>query len=143
MADLEGVLEFLERGVGMRLDVNLKLLRVEFAPFPPTGFGRERPGFHGGQIAVNGAASEVKVPGGLHFGAAFLNELHHPLPQIQGISFHARKPTTLCANVNMKCYSFSVQTGGAKTKRKLTPICQRCNLIPGENRAKVVLRHFD
>jgi hypothetical protein len=34
-----------------------------------------------------------------------LDELHHPLPQIQRISFHARKPIFLCPNVNMNCYS--------------------------------------
>jgi hypothetical protein len=34
-----------------------------------------------------------------------LDEVHHPFPQVQRISFHALKPVTLCPNVNMKCYS--------------------------------------
>lgn len=50
---------------------------------------------------VNGAPPKRKAPGGLDFGPAVLDELHHPLLQIQRISFHARKPTFLCANVNM------------------------------------------
>jgi len=104
MADLEGLLEFQEGGVGMCFDVNLEFVRVELAPFPPTGFRGQRPGFHGGQIAVNTAPGDVKVPGGLNFGTAFLDELHHPIPQIQCIGFHARKPILICANVNMKCY---------------------------------------
>jgi hypothetical protein len=35
-----------------------------------------------------------------------VDKLHHPFPQIQCIGFHAKKPIRLCANVNMKCYSF-------------------------------------
>jgi hypothetical protein len=38
------------------------------------------------------------VPGGLHFGAALLDEPDHPLPQIQRISFQAH---TLSAYVPM------------------------------------------
>ncbi len=108
MADAEGLLEFLEGGVGMFFDVNLELLRVEFAPVSPTGFGGQRPRFHGVQIAVNAAPSQFKAAGGLGLGAARLDEFHHPFPQVQRIGFHARKPITLCPNVNMKCYS--VQT---------------------------------
>ena len=105
MADAEGLLEFLEGGVGMFFDLSLEFLRVEFAPMTPTGFGGERPRLHGVQIAVNSAPTELKAPGGLGFGAARLDEFHHPFPQVQRISFHARKPITLCPNVNMKCYS--------------------------------------
>ena len=89
MADAKHLLEFLEGGVGMVLDVNLEFLRVELAPMTPAGFGGQRPGLHGGQIAVNGAPTEIKAPGGLGFGAASLDEFHHPFPQVQRISFHA------------------------------------------------------
>jgi hypothetical protein len=37
-----------------------------------------------------------------------LDELHHPLPQIKCIGFHARHAITLCANVNVKCYSITL-----------------------------------
>ena len=104
MADAEGLLEFLEGGVGIFFDVPLEFFRIEFAPMSPTGFGRQRPGLHGGQIAVNGAPTEFKAPDGLGFGAARLDEFHHPFPQVQGIGFHDRKPITLCPNVNVKCY---------------------------------------
>ena len=107
MADAEGLLEFLERGVGMFLDLSLEFLRVEFAPMSPAGFGGQRPRLHGVQIPVNGTPTELKTPGGLGFGAARLDEVHHPFPQVQRISFHALKPVTLCPNVNMKCYSSS------------------------------------
>jgi hypothetical protein len=43
MTDAEGLLEFLEGGIGMFFDVNLELLRVEFAPMTPAGFGGQRP----------------------------------------------------------------------------------------------------
>jgi hypothetical protein len=105
MADAKGLLEFLEGGVGMFLDLSLEFLRVEFAPMTPAGFGSQRPCLHGVQIAVNGASAEIKTPGSLGFGAARLDEFHHPFPQVQRISFHALKPVTLCTNVNMKCYS--------------------------------------
>ncbi len=104
MADAKGLLEFLEGGVGMLFDVNLEFLRVEFAPMSPAGFGGQRPRFHGLQITVNGTTTEIKAPGGLDFGASRLDEVHHPFPQVQCISFHARKPVILCPNVNMKYY---------------------------------------
>ena len=104
MADGKHPLQFLEGGVGMRLDVDLELLRVEFAPVAPAFLGGQRPRLRGGQIAVNRPPPEVKASGGLDFGPALVDELHHPFPQIQGIGFHARKPVRLCANVNMKCY---------------------------------------
>ena len=105
MADAKRFLEFLEGGVGMFFDMSLEFLRVEFAPMTPAGFGGERPRLHGVQIAVNGAPTQFKAPGSLGFGAAQLDEFHHPFPQVQRISFHARKPITLCPNVNMKFYS--------------------------------------
>jgi len=104
MADAEGLLEFLEGGVGMLFDVNLELLRVEFPPVSPALFRGQRPRLYRGQIAVNGAPAEFKAPGGLGFGTARPDEFHHPFPQVQRISFHAHKPITLCPNVNMKCY---------------------------------------
>ncbi len=105
MADAECLLKLLERGVGMLLDVDLKFLRVEFAPVSPACLGGQRPRCHGGQIAVNGAPTQFKAPGRLGLGAAVVDEFDHPLPQIQRISFHALKPTSLCANVNMKYYT--------------------------------------
>jgi hypothetical protein len=105
MADAECLLEFLERGIGMLFDVDLKFLRVEFAPMSPACFWGQRPRFQGGQIAVNGAPAEIKAPGRLGFRTAVVYEFHHPLPQIQRISFHALEPVSLCANVNVKCYT--------------------------------------
>ena len=104
VADAKDFLEFLEGGVGMFFDVNLEFLRVEFAPMTPTGFGSQRPRLRGVQIAVNGAPTEIKAPGGPGFGAARPDEFHHPFPQVQCISFHAHKPVTLCPIVNMKFY---------------------------------------
>jgi len=90
MADTEGLLEFLEGGVGMFFDVGLEFLRVEFAPMPPANLGGQRPRLHRAQIAVNGAPTEIKAPGGLGFGTAILDEFHHPFPQVQRICFHTR-----------------------------------------------------
>ena len=105
MADAEGLVEFLEGSGGMFLDVFLEFLRVQLAPMTPTRVGGQRPRLPGGQIAVNGAPAELKAPGGLSFGAARIDEFHHPFPQVQCISFHARNPIRPCANVNMKCYT--------------------------------------
>jgi len=114
MADGKDFLDFLEGRVRVLLDVNLEFLRVEFPPVPPTGFGCQRPRLPGGQIAVNCAPTKVKASGRLDFGTAVFDELHHSLPQIQRISFHANKPIPLCANFNMKCY--------------IWPICRRATL---------------
>src|SRR5450759_957488 len=121
VADAKVFLEFLEGGIGMFLDVNLKFLRVEFPPVTPTGFGGQRSCFHGGQIAVNGAPTEFKAAGSLGFGAAAFDKFHHPFSQIQRICFHAFELTTLCANVNMKCYS-SPQTQSSRATRRQTPV---------------------
>ena len=80
MADAKGLLEFLEGGIRMLFDMDLKFLRVEFAPVAPTLFRGQRPRLHGVQIAVNGAPAQTKAPGGLDLGAARLNEFHHPFP---------------------------------------------------------------
>ena len=106
MADAKHLLEFLEGGIGMLFDVNLELLRVEFAPVSPACFRGQRACFGGVQIPINGTPGQVKPPGSLGFRAARLDEVHHPFPQVQRISFHALKPITLCPNVNMKCYIF-------------------------------------
>jgi hypothetical protein len=110
MADAEGLLEFLEGGVGMFLDMSLEFPRVEFAPVSPARFRGQRACFGGVQIPINGTPGQVKPPGSLGFGAARLDEFHHPFPQIQRISFHALKPITLCPNVNMKCYNLFERT---------------------------------
>lgn len=88
----------------MLLNVRLELLGVEFAPMTPTNFGSQSPRLRGVQIAVNGAPTEIKTPGGFGFGAARLNESDHPFSQIQCIGFHAHKPIRLCANFNVNCY---------------------------------------
>ncbi len=105
MADAEHGLEFFERGVGMFLDVRLEFFGVELAPMSPTRFRRQRPLLGGGQIPVNGTPRHVEPPDGLGFGAARLDEFHHPFPQVQRIGFHARKRIRLCVYVNVNCYS--------------------------------------
>ena len=65
MADAKDLLEFLEGGVGMFLDVRLEFLRVEFTPMPPACFGRQRSRLRRVQIAVNSAPTQFKAPGGL------------------------------------------------------------------------------
>jgi len=122
MADRKHPLKFLEGGVGMRLDVDLEFLRVEFAPVAPAVLGGQRSGLRGGQIAVNRPPPQIKAPGGLDLGATLVDELHHPFPQIQCIGFHARKLIRLCANVNMKCYIITAMwaspwTPGMKSSR--------------------------
>jgi hypothetical protein len=104
MADAEHGLEFLERGIRMFFDVDTEFLRVKLAPGSPARFWRQRTLSGGFQIPTNGTPGQIKPPGGLDFGAAALNEFDHPFPQIQRISFHARKLISLCPNVIMKCY---------------------------------------
>ena len=89
----------------MLFDLGLEFLRVEFAPVSPAGFRGQRAGFGGVQIPINGTPGQVEPPGGLGFGAARFDEVHHPFPQVQRICFHALKPITLCPNVNVKCYN--------------------------------------
>lgn len=78
MADAKDPLEFLERGVGVFLDLGVELLRIEFAPVPPAGFGGERAGLSGRQITVDRAPTEAETPRGLGLGTAFLDEFDHP-----------------------------------------------------------------
>ena len=80
MADAKHSLKFLEGRVRMLFDVNLEFLRVEFAPVSPAGFRGQRACFGGVQIPINGTPGQVKPPGSLGFGAAALNEFHHPFP---------------------------------------------------------------
>lgn len=80
MADAEGVLEFLEGGVRMLFDVRLEFFGVELAPMSPALFRGQRPLLGGGQIPVNRTPSHIEPPGGFGFGAARLDELHHPFP---------------------------------------------------------------
>ena len=104
MADAKHLLEFLEGGVGMFFNVRPKFLRIEFAPMPPALFWGQRAFLGGDQIPIDGTPGQIKPPGGLGFGTTVPNEFHHPFPQVQRTGFHARKPITLCPNVNMKCY---------------------------------------
>lgn len=89
MADAKDLLQFLERGVGMSLDVGMKLVRIELAPMSPARFRSQRPRLGGGYITIDGAPPHGKAPGGLDFGPASVDEPHHPFPQIQCIGFHA------------------------------------------------------
>ena len=104
MADAKHLLEFLERGRRMLANVRLKLGRIEFAPVPPAGLWGQRALLGGLQIAIDRAAGQAEAAGGLGLGTPFPDELDDPFPQIQRVSFHARKPILLCPNVNMKCY---------------------------------------
>ena len=105
MADAKHILKFLQRGVGMLLDMRLEFLRVELAPAPPALFRGQRSRLRGSQIPVNRASTEVKALSGFHFGTAVMDEFHYPFPQVQCIGFHAHKPITECPNVNVKCYT--------------------------------------
>ena len=94
MADLKDFLEFDQRGVGMFFDVGVELGRVKFTPGTPTGFGGQGAGLGGGEVAVNRARRHPEAPGRLGFGAASADKLHHPLPQIQRVGFHAHTLST-------------------------------------------------
>ena len=61
MADAKHILKFLQRGVGMLLDMRLEFLRVELAPAPPALFRGQRSRLRGIQIPVNRASTEVKA----------------------------------------------------------------------------------
>ena len=104
----------------MSFDVRLKFFGVELAPGSPTGFRRQRPRFGSGQIPVDRTSGQIKPPRGLGFGAATLNEFHHPFPQIQRIGFHAHKHATMCPNVNMKCYILTGTIGQADASGVMT-----------------------
>ena len=80
VADAQGGGQFGQRGVRVFFDVGLKFGRVEFAPSPPTRFGRQRVGFSGGEIAVNGAFTQLEPPRGFGAGATCLHKLHYPFP---------------------------------------------------------------
>ena len=107
MTDLKHLLDFFKRRVGMLFNMGAEFLRVELPPGAPACFRWQRPFLGGHQIAINGTAGQLKTPGGFDFGAAALNEFHHPFPQVQRIGFHTRKLISLCPNVNMKRYSYT------------------------------------
>ena len=109
MADAEHLLQFFERGVGMLFDMAAELLRVELAPGAPACFRWQGAFFGGFQIPINRTPGQLKTPGGLGFGTTTGNEFHHPLPQVQRISFHADNLITICPNVNVKCYRYPVR----------------------------------
>lgn len=105
MADAEHHLDFFKGGIGVLFDMGAEFLRVELAPGAPTRFRWQGAFLGSDQIPVNRTPGQSKIPGGFHFGTAALNEFDHPLPQVQRIGFHARKPISLCPNVYMKCYT--------------------------------------
>ena len=95
MAHAKDQLQFVQRGVGVVADVCLELDRIELAPMAPTGLGCQGVGFGGGQIAIDRALAHPKETGGLHPRAALGHKLHHPLPQIQRVGFHAQSLQSL------------------------------------------------
>lgn len=103
IGDAEPGLKSFEGDIGMFSDVGLQFLGVEFAPAPPTGFGGQRSRLGGSDIAVNRAPPEREAAGRLGFGAPVVDKSDHPLPQIQGISFHIRKPVGQRIIVNLNC----------------------------------------
>ena len=105
MTDTQGLADLMKRGVVMLFDMVPEFLRVQFPPMAPTGFGGQRTRFLGGQIPVHGAPADIKTPGGLGFGAAIPDEFYHAFAQVKAVCFHARQSITLCANVNLKCYT--------------------------------------
>src|SRR5665213_548259 len=94
-----------ECGIRMFLNVSLKSYGVEFAPGSPAFLGREIPFCGCGQIAINAPFPYFKMTGRFEAGTAFVDEFHHPLPQIKTIGFHALDSIIDAANVNVKCYS--------------------------------------
>jgi hypothetical protein len=78
MADGQTGGEFVERGVGLFLDVGRKFLGVELAPLPPACFRGERARFGGGQIAIDRAPPHVKAAGRLNLGTASLEKFDDP-----------------------------------------------------------------
>jgi len=80
MADAKRLLEFLEGGVGVLVDVRLEFFGVELAPMAPTLFRGQRAFLGGDQIPINRTPSQIKPPGGLGFRAPALNEFYHPFP---------------------------------------------------------------
>ena len=112
MADAEHHLDFFKGGIGVLFDMGAEFLRVELAPGAPTRFRWQGAFLGSDQIPVNRTPGQSKIPGGFHFGTAALNEFDHPLPQVQRIGFHARKPISLCPNVYMKCYSSTQEDWG-------------------------------
>ena len=89
VADAKDPLQFLKRGLRLVADVRLKFGRIELAPVAPTGLGGQRVGFDRGQVAIDGAFAQPEKPGSLGPRAAPGHKLHHPLPQIHRVGFHA------------------------------------------------------
>jgi hypothetical protein len=89
MADGQAGGEFVEGGVRLFFDVRRQFLGIQLAPFSPTGFGGERAGFGGGEIAINRAPGQVEVPCRCDLGTTGLHKFDDPFPQIQRVSFHA------------------------------------------------------
>ena len=106
MADTEYLLQFFEGGIGVLFNMGAEFLRVELPPGAPTRFRWQGAFWGRDQIPVNRTPGQSKMPGSCDFGTAALNEFHHPLPQVQRIGFHARKPISLCPNVNRNCYTW-------------------------------------
>ena len=91
MADPKHLLEFLEGGVGMLFNMGVEFFGVQLAPVSPALFRGQRAFLGGGQIAVNGASTQIETARGLDFGTTRVEEFHHPFPQVQSIGFHAHE----------------------------------------------------
>src|SRR5579863_7703312 len=92
MADPQGVLDFMQRGVRMLLDMGCELGGIELAPAAPGGFRSQRVCFGGGEVTVDRTLAQREPPGSFGTGAARLDKFHHPFPQILRVCFH---PSTL------------------------------------------------
>ena len=141
MAGAEDRLDFLADGIGMFFDKGRKFFEVELAPLPPNSFpGRAcRVGRRPDSDKRNSAPTQIA--GRPRLWRRRPGESSPPLPQVQRIGFPARKPSSLCPNVNMKCYrstalrqvgqpallrgSARMLPGGSlsSTTRSLSPTC--------------------
>ena len=88
MADAKDLLQFLQRGVRLVADVDLKFGRIKLAPMAPTGLGCQCPRLDQRQIVIDRLAGDAEALCRLDFAAASVDKTHDPFPQIKAISFH-------------------------------------------------------
>lgn len=128
MTDAKHLLEFLECRVRLSLNLGLKFLGIQLAPVAPTGFRGKVALLSGLQVPVNRTPRQAEASGRFDFGATRLDEFEHAFSQIQRIGFHARKPTILCPNINMKCYIPAENHSHSHELAAARPV--RCNTVP-------------
>ena len=133
VANTQGRGQFGQRGVGVLFDVRLQFGRIEFAPGSPTRFRSQGVRFGGGKVAIDRALAQLEAPRGFRPGAARLHKLHHPLPQIQRVGFHAPHATSHTANVNVKRYTINCNGGraesGLSSARRKTAFALKSNVL--------------